>query len=458
MAFEGGSWPLVCFEDLPRGLTDGEGDEGSSELTPSVSGSTGVYGAESSWVAHSYFSSINAEDIKRIRDRYQVPEDVVLCIPDLDERACLFKFDDVAFYEADFNPGLSRRANAITVDEFLYCYKPTQIAVSPGFWTFNGRQKGMKLIIGLPTSNREWKDGFVFVCRDNWEGPPWEERDENVVHICRSWGVPQPSAISRPILDKEGRDRVLRALASQGPSLHQLYSTRVASMFYSFWFAAESDKMATAKVNKDKLKKIMGQKDVVTVNLGKRRKSDSASKPASEDRPILVLHCPASEPDANRANSIAREPGLTEVMVTANRCIQWEEGLVKLKAQLTEAKDATEAKELKLDMATKDEELAITIESYKRALDQLRTLSKQMDSARVQAVKEYKSYEACDDNNTKYFIVDFELLRKQAKEKYPDLDFDVFQLYEDDESMVPAEKGGNVAASVDPQLDDNATT
>jgi hypothetical protein len=75
-------------------------------------------------------------------------------------------------------------ADAITVDEFLYCYKPSQIAMSSGFWTFNGRQKRMKLITGLPTSNREWKDGFVFICGDKWEGLPWEERDEDFIHIC----------------------------------------------------------------------------------------------------------------------------------------------------------------------------------------------------------------------------------------------------------------------------------
>lgn len=42
----------------------------------------------------------------------------------------------------------------------------------------------MKLITGLLTSNREWKDGFVFICGDKWEGLPWEERDKDFVHIC----------------------------------------------------------------------------------------------------------------------------------------------------------------------------------------------------------------------------------------------------------------------------------
>ncbi|GMY39141.1 hypothetical protein FCV25MIE_34385 [Fagus crenata] len=79
-----------------------------------------------------------------------------------------------------------------------------------------------------------------------------------------------------------------------------------------------------------------------------------------------------------------------------------------------------------------------------------------MESTKFNAVEEYKSFDAYDDNNTKYFLAGFELLRKKAKEKYPDLDFDIFQLYEDDDSMAPLEDRNEEA--VDPQLVDDATT
>jgi hypothetical protein len=75
----------------------------------------------------------------------------------------------------------SKGVDSLMVDEFLYCYKPYQIAVSPGFWTLNSRKKRLKLVIGLPTSNREWKDDYIFVCGDNWEGLPWEEKDNSFV-------------------------------------------------------------------------------------------------------------------------------------------------------------------------------------------------------------------------------------------------------------------------------------
>ena len=70
-------------------------------------------------------------------------------------------------------------------------------------------------------------------------------------------------------------------------------------------------------------------------------------------------------------------------------------------------------------------------------------------------MEEFKSSEAYDDINTKYFITGFELLRKQVKEKYSDLDFDAFQPYENDELIMPMEGG---TTSANPQLDDDATT
>ncbi len=89
----------------------------------------------------------------------------------------------------------SKGVDSLMVDEFLYCYKPYQIAVSPGFWTLNSRKKRLKLVIGLPTSNREWKDDYIFVCGDNWEGLPWEEKDDSFVRVRRAWGTPPASGV-----------------------------------------------------------------------------------------------------------------------------------------------------------------------------------------------------------------------------------------------------------------------
>ena len=106
MASEGSSWHQVRPEELPTGLSDREDGGNSSDKTPSVSGLSKGNGSEKLWVVQSYFSIVDEEGLQRIRDRYQIPNDVVLRIPDLDERACSSKYDNVAFYKPDFNAGL----------------------------------------------------------------------------------------------------------------------------------------------------------------------------------------------------------------------------------------------------------------------------------------------------------------------------------------------------------------
>ena len=101
-------------------------------------------------------------------------------------------------------------------------------------------------------------------------------------------------------------------------------------------------------------------------------------------------------------------------------------------------------------MATKDEELRKALVNKKSADERLKVLTSQMEAIKISAVEEFKSSEAYDDNNTKYFLVGFELLKKQAKEKYPDLDFEVFQPYEDDEFVMPVNGGNEGTTSVDP--------
>jgi len=51
----------------------------------------------------------------------------------------------------------------LTVDEFLYCYKPSEINQSLGFYQFTARGKDCRLIKSLVTSDRNWKTKFFFV-------------------------------------------------------------------------------------------------------------------------------------------------------------------------------------------------------------------------------------------------------------------------------------------------------
>ena len=161
----------------------------------------------------------------------------------------------------------------------------------------------------------------------------------------------------------------------------------------------------------------------------------------------------------------------------ANRCMQWEEALLKRKVQLSEAAQANqrltslvneltldrdrvvgEMSTLKADLMKKGEELSKALDGQKRANEQVKVLASKLETARVTAIEEFKSSEAYDDNNTKYFLSGFSLLKKQAKEKYLELDFEAFQPFDDDESVMPGDDGNLGTSSIDPQMDDDATS
>uniref|UniRef100_A0A2N9HWH4 Uncharacterized protein n=1 Tax=Fagus sylvatica TaxID=28930 RepID=A0A2N9HWH4_FAGSY len=505
MASEESSWHEVRSEELPEGLSDRGEDSRSQEEAPSVSDSSRVVGPDDSWIARSYLSKVvDVEGLEKYRRRYQIPEDVILRILESDEVACSSKYGDVAFYEADFNAGVrfplqplmkelldrpslspgqlalnawrtvvacmvmwkvcSDGKDDLTVDELLFCYKPCKIAASPGFWSLNARQRGLKLVIALKRSKLN-QDGHNRVLR------ALHHREHHFKHFIR----PE-----------------LLALYSFGPEL----SEAVLSLQ-----EINQKRMATAKLNKEKLMKMMSQQEEVPLTLGKRRKTGSSSKkvvdeaslppppiqkttapapvPASSVEVVEVPTEPSSSKSVEKVSTLPRDAslasrraktvvmkedireydkvntdvvkvagvhslmkGLTELTVIANRCIQWEEALLKQKG----------------DMTRKEEDLRKALDGAKRANEQVKMLASQLEAAKVSAVEEFKSSEAYDDNNTKYFLSGFSFLKKQAKEKYPELDFDVFQPFEDDESMMPVDDGNIGTTSADPQMDDDATS
>ena len=59
----------------------------------------------------------------------------------------------------------------ITVDEFLYCYKPSEIKRSTSFYQFSSRGSHYSLIKGRSSSDRLWKTEF-FNISGNRAGDP----------------------------------------------------------------------------------------------------------------------------------------------------------------------------------------------------------------------------------------------------------------------------------------------
>ena len=138
------------------------------------------------------------------------------------------------------------------------------------------------------------------------------------------------SALKRPKLSQEGLNRVLKAFNHRDhhytnfiqPDLLALYSfgpepnetvlslqetnqksrclhliTRVRfgldDVFEEILFTVG---MTTAKLNKEKLKRMMEQKDVVPVNLGKKHRGDSVSRSASTEAVVRPVTAPVAAP------------------------------------------------------------------------------------------------------------------------------------------------------------------
>ena len=51
----------------------------------------------------------------------------------------------------------------LTVHKFHYCYKPSEINQSDGFYQFTARGNDCKLIKSLASSDRRWKTEYIFV-------------------------------------------------------------------------------------------------------------------------------------------------------------------------------------------------------------------------------------------------------------------------------------------------------
>ena len=59
------------------------------------------------------------------------------------------------------------------MDEFLYCYKPSEISQSLGFYQFFARGSSCRLVKSLPLSDGRWRMKFSFVL-GFWVGNPIE--------------------------------------------------------------------------------------------------------------------------------------------------------------------------------------------------------------------------------------------------------------------------------------------
>uniref|UniRef100_A0A2N9EDI3 Transposase (putative) gypsy type domain-containing protein n=1 Tax=Fagus sylvatica TaxID=28930 RepID=A0A2N9EDI3_FAGSY len=498
------------YSELPEGLSDesagGVTREVSSEAVPSTSGSRQLPRIDRSWKAMSYFSKIRQDDIDRIRRRYQVPDDVVLRIPDPNERACCPKYEgDVAFYEADLRAGLrfpvqpfvrelldflslapgqvnpngwrtiiscmvmwrvnSNGEEDLTVDEFLFCYEPVQIALSRGFWTFKNRDVNSRVVQGLPSSNRIWKDGYFFVCGDNWERLPQED-PRDFVGVRRAWGTPSSFGSSASKLSV-WQERILRILDIEDrrydifiePDLLATFSLGpVPSSSVKALVRANKKRIDTMKLNKSRLKQLAqsGEVAAAPVSLKRKKPKEGSSKraeeapsrpsvptvtppvvptavPSVQKAPTVVMVdsdlTPPSDPSAStinqsphvamdRAKGAISSRDMDEYAVAHTEDLSYlmVHSLMRSMADKVEMKNAkraimeltrdrkealAEAENLKKELKAREDDVKAAVDAKDKAVADFKHLVGQIEGAKEAAVSDFRASEAFEDINTR---------------------------------------------------------
>ena len=192
--------------------------------------------------AYSYAIGIHSKTseqrLNNLKIWYQISDEFNPRLPIRGEWCCTFRFG-IGIYEAYFLGGLRLPLNAfarelltrlclgvcqfnpnawrlvismqilwrevfggnrpLTVDEFLYCYKPHEINQSNGFYQFTARGNDCRLIKSLASSDRNWKTEFIFVF-GFWAGNPMDVGRDPFTPYTGDLGNLRPEGTSLPFL------------------------------------------------------------------------------------------------------------------------------------------------------------------------------------------------------------------------------------------------------------------
>ena len=91
--------------------------------------------------------------------------------------------------------GLSGGNHQLSLDDFIYCYKPQHIISSQGIYHFAIWKKELRLVSDMPDSNRNWKGRYFFVQGTDWVCHP-EEWATMPHGFDNTWGIVKDSGLA----------------------------------------------------------------------------------------------------------------------------------------------------------------------------------------------------------------------------------------------------------------------
>uniref|UniRef100_A0A2N9IPB3 Uncharacterized protein n=1 Tax=Fagus sylvatica TaxID=28930 RepID=A0A2N9IPB3_FAGSY len=450
------------------------------------------------FIAEGVPSKLIDKDIGRIRSRYQIPENIVIRLPDDEEWACSSNGEDIALYEDSLTGGLSEGEYDLSVDEFFFLYKLTYMPSTPGVWGFMRHRGSPKLILGLPNSNRSWKPKFFFLCGSHFEFTPGEATGE-LYGLRRSWGIPNANA--QWSLGPEPSAEVVKAIQAYNRSMTtRAERKRLREAAQKVDDLPDASAIFSKKPKSEK--KVPMEKGTSSKKGGRQEKSLPAAKSRAAEKVHVYHEIPSSpvgalkgkevdsdetQPTIYSSSSRAMDKvkemyekvdlevydhvedldllrlsiqdslkAAGQVFVLGNRVRMSARESAKLKADLEKTKAQSSAhqesmetlnaergtlknqvKKLEIDLKAKDIRLSALEKERDELLRKTVGLQQQVLNARETAVNEFKTSEEFEDDTRRYYVAGFEHFRKRVALAFGNAhDWALVKIIDDDETTV----------------------
>ena len=173
---------------------------------------------------------LDTDTVGRFKDRFQFPEQICVCWPTNEDRACHFFLGEVCFNEAAFTCGLrlpvhpfimellgffgiapgqlmpnswrivvncmeiwlAANEDMIKVGELIHLYRLKE-SEEYGYYELVPWARKARIVRDLPSSFRYWKSYFFFVSGDDFETLASEAWGD-ILRLLRRWGTPNLGA------------------------------------------------------------------------------------------------------------------------------------------------------------------------------------------------------------------------------------------------------------------------
>ena len=178
------------------------------------------------WMINDFNSTSKDPHFKTLRAKYQIHDNVPLCLPYKSEKCYYDGIKGVRIYEQMLKAGLrfplsslhhqllqhlglsinqvapnawrvflgvevlyrvmSNGARRLTVQEFLHCYHPDEITQSKVMYSFVPRSPLLRLVCETLDSNKDWKSRYFFMEGDGWM---CRSGDTEFMPVDTTWGI-----------------------------------------------------------------------------------------------------------------------------------------------------------------------------------------------------------------------------------------------------------------------------